>query len=174
MVIGGLGYLVEAFIPAYRFKILPLLTYLSIETSIFNDWRFQLADPMQFNAIPGKGVLAVINEKSILMGTKTLMIEHHIELETYDTILDSLQEEGKTAILMAVDNRLVAAFALTDKIKESASAAISLLIKMGIEVCMITGDNEKLQDMWQTRLVSKRLSLRCSLKTRLKKSKNLN
>ena len=102
----------------------------------------ELEDPEEFRAIPGQGVYGMVDGKSIIIGTEALMKEYHINIHDLEAIIPPLQKNGKTTILMAVDKTLVAIFALRDSIKESAIAAISTLENMGIEVCMITGDNE--------------------------------
>lgn len=107
-----------------------------------NKSGIMIEDPERFEAIPGKGVIAQVGGKSIVMGTRSLMEDYGVILENSDIILGSLQEQGKTAILMAVDNNLTAVFAMKDKIKESAFSVVATLEKMGIEVCMLTGDNE--------------------------------
>ncbi|MBN4049352.1 heavy metal translocating P-type ATPase [bacterium AH-315-N14] len=102
----------------------------------------ELEDPEEFNAIPGQGIHAMVRGKSVLIGTKALMEEYHINMQHLDDIISPLQKNGKTTILMAVDKTLVAVFGLRDSIKDSAIATIATLENMGIEVCMITGDNE--------------------------------
>jgi len=102
----------------------------------------ELGEPQSFEAIPGKGVLARVDGKFIVIGTKGLIQSYLDITPELDSIMAPLQENGKTSIIMAVENQLMAVFGLRDKIKESAATAIASLEKMGIEVCMITGDNE--------------------------------
>ncbi|MDF2502516.1 MAG: copper/silver-translocating P-type ATPase [Clostridium sp.] len=96
-----------------------------------------------FEAIPGKGIQAVVNNKIVLIGTKKLMQENKIDLKNAETTLNSFQEEGKIAVLMAIDNNLISVLALSDKIKDKSKDVVSSLKKMGIEVYILTGDNEK-------------------------------
>jgi len=102
----------------------------------------ELEDPQEFKAIPGEGVYAKVCGKSVLIGTLALMKKYQVTLQPLSDVVPPLQKSGKTTLLMAVDNHLVAVFALRDSVKESAISAISTLENMGIEVCMITGDNE--------------------------------
>lgn len=102
----------------------------------------KLEEIEHFQAIPGKGISAVINGKEVLIGTKRLMIENRIELKNSDERLKLLQQEGKIAVLMAVDNNLISIIALADKIKENSKEVIHVLEKMGIQTYMLTGDNE--------------------------------
>lgn len=103
----------------------------------------EIADPGRFEAIPGKGILAHSDGKQVLIGTKSFLKEYGISLHHSDRILSSLEDKGKTAVLMAVDNELSAVFGLADTIKNHSSIVVSALERMGIEVYMLTGDNEK-------------------------------
>jgi Cu+-exporting ATPase len=64
-------------------------------------------------------------------------------LESVESDLTMLEKEGKTAVLVAIDNKLSGIIAMADTIKENAKEAIDSLKSMGIEVVMLTGDNEK-------------------------------
>ncbi|HHW47313.1 MAG TPA: copper-translocating P-type ATPase [Clostridiaceae bacterium] len=102
-----------------------------------------IPDPERFEAIPGKGVMAIIGEKMIYIGTRNLMAEKGILLETAEEAIAELEDEGKTAMLMAMDNTVEAIIAVADTLKESSREAIKELQEMGIEVYMITGDNRR-------------------------------
>ena len=101
-----------------------------------------LADPEQFEAMPGYGISAVVDGKSVLIGTEDFLASHQVDLAILEGRQIPLQENGKTVIFMAVDKELKALFGLRDQVRESAASAISNLANMGIEVCIITGDNE--------------------------------
>ncbi|AJA48084.1 copper-exporting P-type ATPase A [Clostridium pasteurianum DSM 525 = ATCC 6013] len=96
-----------------------------------------------FQAIPGKGIKAIINGKSVLIGTNKLMEENKINIENAETILDSLQQEGKIAVLMSIDNKLISILALSDKIKDKSEKVVFSLKKMGMDVYILTGDSKK-------------------------------
>jgi P-type Cu+ transporter len=100
-------------------------------------------DADSFEAIPGKGVKAGIQDKKVLIGTRSLMQEVSIDFKVWEEQLSMLQDNGKTIVLMAVDGIAAAALALTDEIKNTSNKAIAKLSKMGIEVYMLTGDNVK-------------------------------
>lgn len=102
-----------------------------------------IPDPDSFEAIPGRGVMAVVGNKSIYMGTRKLMVEKAIDLGEIESTLVKLENNGKTAMLMAVNNVLEAVVAVADTLKENSREAIEELQKMGIEVYMITGDNTR-------------------------------
>lgn len=96
-----------------------------------------------FQAIPGKGIQVVVNSEFVLIGTKKLMEENKINLKNANKTLNSFQEEGKIAVFMAINNKLISVLALSDKIKDKSKEVVSSLKKMGIEVYILTGDNEK-------------------------------
>jgi Cu+-exporting ATPase len=102
-----------------------------------------IPDPDRFEAIPGRGVMAVISEKVIYIGTRKLMVEKEIPLGATEEAIAKLEDEGKTAMLMAVNNAVEAIIAVADTLKESSKEAIKELQEMGIEVYMITGDNRR-------------------------------
>lgn len=97
----------------------------------------------QFAAIPGKGVMAVVEGRQIYIGTRRLMQEAGIDTGSAENVIAGLEDDGKTAMLMAADGRLEAVIAVADTLKESSKDAIDELKKMGIEVYMITGDNKR-------------------------------
>jgi len=102
-----------------------------------------LPDPESFEAIPGRGVKAVVEQKEIYIGTRKLMVERGIALGTTETLIAGLEDEGKTAMLMSLNNSLEGIIAVADTLKESSPAAIAELQQMGMEVYMITGDNRR-------------------------------
>ncbi len=102
-----------------------------------------IPDPDSFEAIPGRGIKAVIGDKTILIGTRKLMDEQGIRLDGVEEIITGFEDEGKTVMLFASEGRLEAVVAVADTLKENSREAIEDLKKMGIEVYMITGDNKR-------------------------------
>ncbi len=100
-------------------------------------------DPEHFEAIPGRGVKAAVDGKEIYIGTRKLMLEMNIAAASVEAATAKLEDEGKTAMLMAVDGELEAIIAVADTLKENSKEAIEELKRMGIEVYMITGDNRR-------------------------------
>lgn len=105
--------------------------------------NISLDDPQDFKAIPGHGVYARIDGKNIYIGNRRLMQKEGIAIDSIEEKLDKLEEEGKTAMIMAVDGKLAGIVAVADTVKENSKQAIDQLKKMGIEVWMITGDNRR-------------------------------
>lgn len=102
-----------------------------------------IPDPVTFETIPGRGVEATFDGKSILMGTRKLMTERNIGLGNVNATMEALEDDGKTAMLMAIDNRMEAVIAVADTLKENSKEAIEDLQRMGVDVYMITGDNRR-------------------------------
>ncbi|WP_270577547.1 heavy metal translocating P-type ATPase [Caldibacillus thermoamylovorans] len=97
----------------------------------------------QFEAIPGFGIKAVADGKEILIGTRKLLDQYHIDFTVASKTMQQLEENGKTAMLAAIDGKLAGIVAVSDTVKDTSKAAIKRLKEMGIEVIMITGDNER-------------------------------
>lgn len=105
-----------------------------------------LDDPHHFAAIPGRGIRAVIDDQEVLAGTRKLMSEQGVATEIAERTAAALEDEGKTAMLLAVNKKLEAVLAVADTIKEHSREAVKDLQNMGIEVYMITGDNRRTAD----------------------------
>ena len=102
-----------------------------------------LAKIKEFQAIRGKGVKARVNGTQILVGSRRLMAEAGIDPTPLEEELRRLEEEAKTAMLVARDSTLVGVVAVADTLKEDSIAAIRELEGMGIETAMLTGDNQR-------------------------------
>ena len=103
-----------------------------------------LQDTTDFEAIPGRGIQARVDGQLIYFGNQKLMTEQTIDLS--DAILDQsdqLADEGKTPMYLANEDGLLAIIAVADVLKPSSREAIDSLHKKGIEVVMLTGDNER-------------------------------
>lgn len=96
-----------------------------------------------FEAVPGQGVVAKLNNQSILLGNRRLMAERKVSLEELVSEAERLEHEGKTAMFVAVDNQAIGIVAVADTLKETSPLAVEELHRMGIEVAMITGDNRR-------------------------------
>ncbi|WP_145135450.1 heavy metal translocating P-type ATPase [Paenibacillus sp. Y412MC10] len=96
-----------------------------------------------FEAIPGYGIQAVVEGKELLIGTRRLMEKYNVDaMHAYET-MSRLEETGKTAMLVAIDKQYAGMVAVADTIKETSKEAVQRLKGMGIQVIMITGDNER-------------------------------
>ncbi|TLS51253.1 copper-translocating P-type ATPase [Paenibacillus antri] len=105
--------------------------------------NIEMPGTQSFEAIPGYGVKAVVEGKTLLIGTRRLMEKYAVEAAgAYGTMAD-FENAGKTAMLVAIDGRYAGIVAVADTIKETSKDAVRRLKEMGIQVIMITGDNER-------------------------------
>ncbi len=102
-----------------------------------------LVEPETFEAVPGHGVETVVEGRQVLVGNARLMQRHKVHTATVDATVERLQGEGKTAMYVAVDGQAAGVVAVADTIKEDSIQAIRVMREMGLEVIMITGDNER-------------------------------
>ncbi|WP_418040215.1 heavy metal translocating P-type ATPase [Paenibacillus xylanilyticus] len=103
-----------------------------------------LSQSEQFENIPGYGVRAKVQGQEILVGTRRLLADAHVEVtEAAARQMNELEELGRTAMLIAVGGRWAGIVAVADTIKDTSREAIQRLQAMNIDVIMITGDNER-------------------------------
>ena len=102
-----------------------------------------LVEPAGFKAEAGHGVQAEVEGRSVMVGNKRMFEARGIQLGSLESEVSRLQSEAKTAMLVAIDDVAAGVIAVADTIKESSQEAIADLHKMGLEVAMITGDNQK-------------------------------
>jgi len=103
----------------------------------------ELLTPEEFTAIPGKGIETVLNNRRVILGNRQLLRERGIEPLQLEAVADHLAAAGKTPMYIAIDEKIAGVIAVADVIKKSSAQAIAKLQAMGIEVVMITGDNQK-------------------------------
>lgn len=97
----------------------------------------------EFEAIPGYGIRAVVEGREVLAGTRKLMAKFDVSADAAADQMSRLEEAGKTAMLIAVDRQYAGMVAVADTIKETSKEAVARLKALGIQVIMITGDNER-------------------------------
>ncbi|MBA4494885.1 heavy metal translocating P-type ATPase [Paenactinomyces guangxiensis] len=105
--------------------------------------KITFPDADKFEAIPGYGVQAVVQGKELLIGTRNLMAKHNVEIQQIQSVMSELETAGKTAVLVAIDRQYSGLLAVADTVKETSKEAIRRLKEMGLEVIMITGDNQR-------------------------------
>jgi Cu2+-exporting ATPase len=96
-----------------------------------------------FQNIAGHGVEAVVDGKKVLVGTVKLMNERKINLDIIQNNIDKLLSEGKTIMVLSVNGKVAGVIAAKDPIKPTAVQAVKRMRELGLEVAMITGDNQK-------------------------------
>ncbi|MFB3160504.1 heavy metal translocating P-type ATPase [Neobacillus sp. 179-J 1A1 HS] len=96
-----------------------------------------------FEAIPGFGIKAMVDGRELLVGTRKLMNKYHVDAEAAFGRMDELERAGKTAMLAAINGQYAGTVAVADTIKDTSKGAINRLKTMGLNVIMITGDNQQ-------------------------------
>ncbi len=102
-----------------------------------------LLDPKGFQAIAGQGIEATVDSKRILLGNIKLMEEKKVRLNGLSVKAGHLSAEGKTPMFLAIEGQAAGIIAVADTLKENSKEAVEALQRMGLEVVMLTGDNER-------------------------------
>ena len=102
-----------------------------------------LDPPDRFTAVAGHGVEALVDDREILVGNQRLMDQRGVDWSAHRPALENLQQDGKTAVLIAEDQQLVGLLGIADTLKEHSRAAVAELKGLGLRIAMITGDNRQ-------------------------------
>ncbi|MEM7595027.1 MAG: heavy metal translocating P-type ATPase [Cyanobacteria bacterium P01_A01_bin.83] len=105
--------------------------------------NIEIAEAYDFEAVAGSGVQGVVSGRLIQIGTQRWMNELGIKTNTLQQQKDIWETEAKTVVLIAVDGELEGIIGIADAVKPSSNAAVRALRKLGLEVVMLTGDNQK-------------------------------
>ena len=96
-----------------------------------------------FAAIPGHGVSGSVEGRQVLLGNAKLMRDRSVPIDALVSAWERLATEGKTPMYVAADGQPLGLVAVADTVKPDSKAAIETLVRLGIEVVMLTGDNER-------------------------------
>lgn len=107
------------------------------------DAGLSLLPSQDFQALSGRGLSVKIAEQTILLGNEKLMKESGIALGSAIATAETYANQAKTPVYLATDGQLLAVIAIADKVKDTSRQAVQALQAMGLEVVMLTGDNEK-------------------------------
>jgi Cu+-exporting ATPase len=105
--------------------------------------HLEVVDPEFFNAIPGYGVEVKYANKAVLLGNRKLMNKNNVDIGLLEEQMRALEMDGKTAMLVALDGKAAGLIAVADTLMEYSVEAVKTLQGMGLEVIMLTGDNER-------------------------------
>ncbi len=108
-----------------------------------NARKIALIDTEDFAAIPGLGVSGRVDGRQVLFGNAKLMRDRAVAIDLLLSEWERLANEGKTPMYVAIDGKAAGLVAVADTVKPDSKAAIALLKDLGIEVVMLTGDNER-------------------------------
>lgn len=108
--------------------------------------RMEIPDSESFEAIPGHGILAKHGSNSILFGNRSLMKKYNIGIDEFEKRIIDLENQGKTVMVLALNQTVVGLIAVADTLKEFSKEAVQKLHEMNKEVIMMTGDNRRTAD----------------------------
>jgi Cu2+-exporting ATPase len=109
--------------------------------------KVKLEAVKSFKNLAGLGVEATVGGKEVLVGTKRLMNDRAVDILLIQNDIERLLDEGKTLMIAAVDGKIAGVIAASDQLKPTAKSAITAMKQLGLEVVMITGDNQKSADI---------------------------
>lgn len=120
--------------------------------------KIKISKANSYEIIPGKGIKAKYLKNWIFVGTRKLMKENGIETDYLEKDMERIEEEGKTVVIVAKDKKAVGLVAVADTLKDFSKEAVEELHRMGKDVAIITGDNERVGEA-----IAKQLGIDCVL-----------
>ena len=106
------------------------------------DAGLSVPDVTDFDAPVGKGVTGTVEGRRVLVGSKTFLTGHTVETAGLDAEADRLRADGASAVYVAIDGQVAGVLAIADPVKDTTPAALKALREDGIDVVMLTGDNQ--------------------------------
>jgi Cu+-exporting ATPase len=103
----------------------------------------ELTEPSAFLAHPGAGVTATVAEQNVVVGTERFLRDWGIDVSAAAPLVERLSGEGKSPMMVAVDQRLAGVLAVADPVRADSAAEIARLRRLGAEVVLLTGDHER-------------------------------
>ncbi len=105
--------------------------------------KINLINASDFDNIPGRGIKAKVNDEEVFAGNILMMKENGIDVSSYEKTADTLSSQGKTPLFFAKNHTFLGIIAVADTIKKTSNNAVKAFKNIGIDVIMLTGDNEK-------------------------------
>lgn len=114
-----------------------------VATAIVRGYTGSVASVADFEALPGRGVQGTVDGVKYFLGNHRLIEDLKACSPSVEEVLDRLEIEAKTAVVLATESQSLAVFAVADTVRETSKAAIADLKALGVETIMLTGDNDK-------------------------------
>ncbi len=105
--------------------------------------KLKIPDPDKFEAVPGHGIRASWKGKNIAIGNRKMMAVEGVNITRFKEKISSLESEGKTVVITAIDKKPIGLIAIADALKKHSAKAVKELEAIGIKSIMLTGDNER-------------------------------
>lgn len=123
-----------------RFSEHPLATAIN---EYGKNKNFKSVEVLDYQAIPGKGIIGTIHGKQILAGNQKLLEEYNLNNDWVNESSISLSEEGKTPLFFCEDQEIMGVIAVADTVKPTSAEAIAMMCNLQLDVIMLTGDNSR-------------------------------
>ena len=114
----------------------------AIVSSFKETYNKKIKIPEEFKMIPGRGVIAKVNNKKILAGNKHLLLDEKIKREDIRFIREKFRNQGKSIIYVAIDNKIGGYIILSDTLRKESISMIESIKNLGISPVLLTGDNK--------------------------------
>ncbi|MGI8509803.1 MAG: copper-translocating P-type ATPase [Gemmatimonadaceae bacterium] len=102
-----------------------------------------LSTAQEFDAVTGRGAIGIVDGAALVVGNAAIMSDYAMKIGPLETDADALAASGRTPMYVAIDGVFTGLIAVADPIKETSREAIARMRRMGLEVVMLTGDNER-------------------------------
>ena len=96
----------------------------------------------RFENVPGHGAIATVSGRTIVVGNARLMEREHVDVGELATRREELAQGGRTSVMVAIDGRAAAVIGIADAVRPTSAAAVNALHELGVQVVMLTGDNQ--------------------------------
>ncbi|MFI3329563.1 MAG: heavy metal translocating P-type ATPase [bacterium] len=133
-------YLLKRAYHIERFSEHPLASAVNEYVKKYN---FDTAEVSDYNAIVGKGIIGIIENKKVIAGNMKLLDDYNLNNDWVKNKFETLAQEGKTPLFFCEEDKVIGVIAVADTIKETSKKAISLMREMNLDVIMLTGDNSR-------------------------------
>jgi P-type Cu+ transporter len=109
--------------------------------------NISLSKPIKFDSVSGKGVSAVVEDNTVVVGNRAMLLDQKIIVSPeQEKILQQKESEGKTAMLVAINGQAAGIVAVADTLRPTSKEAVNQLMQLGLRVFMITGDNRRVAE----------------------------
>lgn len=114
----------------------------AIVSSFKETYNREIKRPEEFKMIPGRGVIAKVNNKKIVAGNKHLLLDEKIKREELKTIREKFRNQGKSIVYIAINGKIGGYIILSDKLREESPSVIENIKSLNVEPVLLTGDNK--------------------------------
>ena len=118
----------------------------AIVSSFRETHKREIKPPQEFKMIPGRGIIAKVNDKKIIAGNKHLLLDENFKRDTFRFIREKHRNQGKSIIYIAIDDKIGGYVILSDTLREESKSMVQSIKKLGVSPVLLTGDNKFVSD----------------------------